>query len=101
MMTFIAAGYETTLSIITWAIYKLYKKLEIQTRLREEIRANIYSLDELIDAVKLENLPYLYVIYNKILRYNAPMPLTLHDTKNDCTIADTFVPRGTKIILYL
>jgi cytochrome P450 len=99
MMTFIAAGHETTSSTMTWAIYELCKKPEIQTRLREEIRANIHSLDESMDAAKLENLPYLHAVCNETLRHNAPVPLTLRDTENDCTIADTFVPRGTKIIL--
>jgi len=99
MMTFIAAGHETTSSTMTWAIYELCRKPEIQTRLREEIRANIHSLDESMDAAKLDNLPYLHAVCNETLRHNAPVPLTLRDTEKDCTIADTFVPKGTKIII--
>lgn len=99
MMTFIAAGHETTSSTMTWAIYELCKKPEIQTRLREEIHAHIQSLDESMDAAKLDKLSYLHAVCNETLRHNAPVPLTLRDTENDCTITGTFVPRGTKIIL--
>ncbi len=99
MMTFIAAGHETTSSAVTWAIHELCKKPEIQTRLREEIHANICSLDDSMDAAKLDNLPYLHAVCNETLRHDAPVPVTLRDTENDCTIADTYVPRGTKIIL--
>jgi cytochrome P450 len=99
MMTFIAAGHETTSSTMTWAIYELCKKPNIQIRLREEIHANIQSLNESMDAGKLDTLPYLHAVCNETLRHNAPVPLTLRDTEQDCTIADTYVPRGTKIIL--
>lgn len=99
MMTFIAAGHETTSSTMTWAIYELCRKPEIQTRLREEIHAKIGSLDDSMDAAKLDKLPYLHAICNETLRHNAPVPLTLRDTAQDCTISDTFVPRGTKVIL--
>lgn len=99
MMTFIAAGHETTSSTMTWAIYELCKKPDIQTRLREEIHDNIHSLGESMDAAKLDRLPYLHAVCNETLRCNAPVPVTLRDTENDCTIADTYVPRGTKIIL--
>ena len=99
MMTFIAAGHETTSSTMTWAVYELCRKPEIQARLREEIHANIRSLDESMDAAKLDKLPYLHAVCNETLRHNAPVPLTLRDTEQDCTIADNFIPRGTKIIL--
>jgi cytochrome P450 len=99
MMTFIAAGHETTSSTMSWAIYELCKKPDVQTRLREEIHANIHSLGESMDAAKLDRLPYLHAVCNETLRHNAPVPVTLRDTENDCTIADTYVPRGTKIIL--
>jgi cytochrome P450 len=99
MMTFIAAGHETTSSTMTWAIYELCKKPEIQSRLREEIHTHIGSLDDSMDAAKLDKLPFLHAVCNETLRHNAPVPVTLRDTEHDCTIADTYVPRGTKIIL--
>ncbi len=99
MMTFIAAGHETTSSTLTWAVYELCKKPEVQKRLRTEIHAKIQSLNESVDAAKLDDLPYLHAVCNETLRHNAPVPLTMRDTANDCNIADTYVPKGTKIIL--
>lgn len=99
MMTFIAAGHETISSAMTWAVYELSRRPEVQARLREEIHANIHSLDESMDAAKLDKLPYLHAVCNETLRYHAPVTVTLRDTENDCTIAGTYVPRGTKIVL--
>lgn len=99
MMTFLAAGHETTSSTMTWAVYELCKQPAIQTRLREEIRAKIHSLDDSIDAARLDNMPYLHAVCNETLRHNAAVPLTLRDAESDCTIAGTYVPQGTKIVL--
>ena len=99
MMTFIAAGHETTSSAMTWAIYELCRYPDIQTRLREEIGTNVRSLDDSMDAAKLNDLPFLHAVCNETLRYDAPVPVTLRDTGSDCTIADTFIPRGTRIII--
>lgn len=99
MMTFIAAGHETTSTTMIWAIYELCQKPEIQNRLREEIHAKIGSLEDSMDAAKLDKLTFLHAVCSETLRHNSPVPLTLRDTEHDCTIADTFVPRGTKVIL--
>ena len=99
MMTFIAAGHETTSSAFTWAIYELCRQPEVQTRLREEVHAHLSSLDESMDAAKLDKLQYLHAVCNEVLRHNAPVPLTLRDTDRECTILDTYVPKGTKVIL--
>jgi cytochrome P450 len=84
MMTFLAAGHETTASAYTWAIYMLCQHPEIQTRLREEVHAHISSLDD---------------VCQETLRLWAPVPLTLRDTAVNTTIQGEFVPKGTKIIL--
>jgi cytochrome P450 len=99
MMTFLVAGHETTATAMTWAVYELSKHPEIQTRLREEIHSHIRSLDESMDATKLDGLSYLHAVCNEIFRHNAPVSLTLRNTENDCTITGTYVPKGTTIIL--
>lgn len=97
MMTFIAAGHETTATAATWTIYELCRQSDCQRQLREEIHAAYPSMDDMVDASQLESLPYLLAVCNETLRHNPPVPITLRDTLEDCTIADTFVPRKTKI----
>ncbi len=102
MMTFLAAGHETTATSMVWAIYALCKHPEYQTRVREEIRANLPSIDDAYTPVTdkvLERLPFLHAICNEVLRVYAPVPVTLREAGNDTSIMGQYVPKGTKIVL--
>ncbi|EWG36207.1 hypothetical protein FVEG_14636 [Fusarium verticillioides 7600] len=109
LMTFLAAGHETTATALTWAIYILCKQPEVQNRLREEIRMHFPnpkgwprserpSSNTLQQAIDFK-LPYLNVVCLEVMRYFAPIPLTMREATCDTTILHTFVPAGTRIIL--
>lgn len=101
LMTFLAAGHETTASAMTWAIYMLCLHPDVQTRLREEVRSNLPSpdSDEPVTSATVDRMPYLNAVCNEVLRYYSPVPITLRDTAETTTILGTTVPRGTKIML--
>jgi len=102
LMTFLAAGHETTASAMTWALLALCQHLEIQTRLREEIRANLPSPEDNstpMSAEIMDRLPYLHAVCNEVLRRYSPVPLTRREAAKDTTILGQFVPKGTDIIL--
>ena len=101
MMTFLAAGHETTGTTLTWACYEMCKKRSIQTRLREEVRANLPSIDSdsTITAEMLDKCHYLHAVCMEVLRLHAPVPLTLRETARPTTILGQYVPKGTTIIL--
>ena len=102
LMTFLAAGHETTATALTWAICQLCQNKEIQSRLREEIRENLPSVEDAetsVNAQILDRLPYLQAVCNEVLRTNPPVTLTIREAANDATIQGHFVPAGTRIIL--
>ena len=101
MMTFLAAGHETTSSAMTWACYLLSIHPEGQTRLREEIRANLPPIDdsETITASALDKCHYLNAVCNEVLRLYAPVPFTMREAGRNTSILGQYVPKGTKIIL--
>ncbi|EXJ53876.1 hypothetical protein A1O7_09212 [Cladophialophora yegresii CBS 114405] len=100
MMTFLAAGHETTASAFQWAVYQLCRSKDIQTRLRAEVHEHIQSFDTTeITADIIDNMPYLHAVCQETLRLWAPVPLTLRDAAHDTTLLGHFVPQGTKIIL--
>ncbi|CAK7220022.1 hypothetical protein SCUCBS95973_004016 [Sporothrix curviconia] len=120
LMTFLAAGHETTSSAMTWAIYLLCTHPEVQDRLRAEIRANLPGLGDDLDldigldgavgdqaraahrdvaSVDIDHLPYLSAVCSEVLRYFAPVPATLREAAVDTSIQGQFVPRGTRIML--
>ncbi|KAI4169756.1 MAG: hypothetical protein LQ343_005497 [Gyalolechia ehrenbergii] len=102
MMTFLAAGHETTATAIIWAVHSLCQNPHHQTRLREEIRANLPSIDDPsypITAEMLDRLPFLHAVCNEVLRLRSPVTLTLREAAKNTTICGHHVPKGTKIII--
>lgn len=101
MMTFLAAGHETTASALQWAIYLLCLHPEVQARLRDEVRERLPSLEshEDVTALDIDRMPYLTAVCNEVLRYYSPVPMTQRQAAVDTTIAGHRIPRGTTVIL--
>lgn len=102
MMTFVAAGHETTATASMWMLHLLCKHKDIQTRLRHEIRTKLPPIDDptaTVTADMLDRLPYLHAVCNEVLRIYPPVPLTLRVATKDTSILGQFVPKGTTIII--
>lgn len=102
LMTFLAAGHETTASAMTWAIYMLCLHPDVQTRLREEIRSRLPSLTDeeaTVTSQDIDSMPYLNAVCNEVLRYYPPAPLTVRETALDTTILDHPIPKGTRVMI--
>lgn len=101
LMTFLAAGHETTATALTWAIYLLCKHPKIQSRLREDIRATLPSPDaeqDLSDSA-LDSCTYLHAVCSEVLRLYAPVPITLREAAKDTSLAGHFIPKGTAVMI--
>ncbi|ROT36942.1 cytochrome P450 [Sodiomyces alkalinus F11] len=107
MMTFLAAGHETTASAMTWAVYMLCLHPDVQSRLRAEIRAHLPSPDHhpgsdsaTVTAIDIDRrLPYLSAVCSEVLRYFAPVPMTLREAAVDTSLNGQKIPKGTRIML--
>lgn len=103
MMTFLGAGHETTSTALQWAVYALCKHPDVQTRLREEIRANLPSPSaenpEPLSAATLDSLPYLNAVCNEVLRFHPSVPSTIRVAARDTTILGTPIAKGTLLLL--
>ena len=99
MMTFLAAGHETTATAMTWAIFELCRHPEIQSRLRAEVRARLPSPDADINADDIDGLDYLQAVCSETLRLWSPISITLRAACCDTSILGQFVPKGTPVIL--
>ncbi|KAG4029847.1 hypothetical protein MFRU_014g01420 [Monilinia fructicola] len=101
LMTFLAAGHETTASAMAWAIYLLCAYPEVQSRLREEVRAKLPSPESgaTITHQDIDYMPYLNAVCNEILRYFPPVPLTLREAAVDTVIVGHRIPKGTRVMM--
>jgi cytochrome P450 len=74
-MDFMVAGQETTATAVALTLYALSENPDVQTRLREEVRAKLPSpsSDARVDAGLVESLPYLTAVCNEVLRLFSPV----------------------------
>ncbi|GAP87193.1 putative cytochrome P450 3A13 [Rosellinia necatrix] len=103
LLTFLAAGHETTSSALSWASYLLAKHPHYQKILREEIRHALpadMAIDQSVDlAGLLEPLPYLNGIMNETLRMYPTVPLTMRQAIRDTDLAGQPIPAGVTVVL--
>ncbi|KAJ5759400.1 CTP synthase [Penicillium odoratum] len=103
LMTFLAAGHETTASALQWAVYALCKNPEVQERLREEVRTHLPPINvedpEPIDAAAIDNLAYLNAVCNEVLRFYPSVPNTVREATKDTSVVGQPIPKGTILIL--
>ncbi|KAL8833574.1 MAG: hypothetical protein Q9170_004189 [Blastenia crenularia] len=103
MMTFLAAGHETTASALTWAIYLLAKHPQIQSRLRDEIRTQLpHPLADpspTITSETIEKMSYLHDTCREVLRLFPPVPVTIRVAVKDTTICGQFIPKSTTVMI--
>lgn len=102
LLTFLAAGHETTSSALTWAAHLLATHPDAQSRLRDEIRAHIPDLDALSSSdtdigTLLESLPFLNAVCNETLRLYPTIPVSGRLASRDTWILDQFVPKGSLV----
>lgn len=105
LLTFLAAGHETTATSMTWAIYALCLYPEVQQRLREEVRANLpigttSSANGIpVTAELVDSLPYLHAVCNEVFRVYPPAGLTRRVAAKDTSILGQHIPKGTSIAI--
>ncbi|KAJ6785609.1 hypothetical protein PWT90_00481 [Aphanocladium album] len=102
LMTFFAAGHETTSVSLTWAIYALCLNPEMQKKLRAEVRAHLPSVDDssaAVTSVDIDRLPYLNAVVNEVLRRYPAVPVTGRIAVQDTTVLGTPVARGTPVTI--
>ncbi|KAI1364418.1 cytochrome P450 [Xylaria arbuscula] len=101
LMTFLAAGHETTATSMTWAIYMLSRYPKVQERLRREVRELLPSVDSDVEITSLDidHMPYLNAVCNEVLRYYSPVPMTLRETNQDTDVLGHRIPKGTRVVL--
>jgi len=100
LLTFLAAGHETTSSALTWATHLLSLNPQVQTTLRNEIHKYIPDPKALSDpsfdiASLLESMPYLNAVCNETLRMFPTIPSTVRMAVRDTSINGQFIPKGT------
>ncbi|KAI1410752.1 cytochrome P450 [Hypoxylon sp. FL1857] len=91
LIQFMAAGHETSANLLSWSLYTLATRPDIQAKLYEELSA----LDDDPVFAALDKLPYLDNFIKEVLRLYSPATGMFRETAVDVTIEGVLFPKGT------
>jgi cytochrome P450 len=97
LVTFLAAGHETTAKALTWTLYLLARAPEWQERVLAEVGAVVGS--EAVDAQHLERLPVTRAVLREAMRLYPPAPVMTRLAAQDMTLGPATVKAGTLIVI--
>lgn len=86
---FFFAGFETSSTAMSFALYLLAKHPEIQQKVREEVRRIKALHKDVIDYDALMEMHYLNQVFNETLRMYPPVGTLIRFVENDYKIPDT------------
>ncbi|RZK96707.1 MAG: cytochrome P450, partial [Methylobacterium sp.] len=93
IVTFIAAGHETTANALTWALYCLAKDDAARERLEAEV-------DAAGDGdVAIEALPFAKAVMEEAMRLFPPVPFLSRQAIRDDRLGRIKVPRGSMVLV--
>ncbi|KAF9978582.1 hypothetical protein BGZ73_001755 [Actinomortierella ambigua] len=105
IMTFLAAGHETTSVLVTWSLHLLSVNPDIQIRLRQELldrigplQADTYESPH-VTYDSLSSLPLLTAFVKEVLRFIPPVPTTSRVASKDDNLHGYMIPKGTQVFM--
>ncbi|KAF3492360.1 cytochrome P450 [Arthroderma uncinatum] len=107
IMTFLAAGHETTSTSLQYGTHILCTHPDIQKRLRDEVRI-MMTAPRLVAgpdgspcglASFIDSMPYLNAFCNELFRFYPPVTVTSRQAARDTTIAGHPIKKGTHIVI--
>jgi len=97
LLTFLAAGHETTAKALTWTLYLLARAPEWQERVFAEVRA--VAGQGAITAQQLDRLAATRMVLKEAMRLYPPAPIMTRLAAQDMQLGDVAVKAGTLIII--
>ncbi|KAL5718373.1 ent-kaurenoic acid monooxygenase [Ranunculus cassubicifolius] len=96
----VLAGYESTASSMTWALYYLAKNNNVLQKLREE-NLCMHKNGDCITIQDVAELKYTNKVVEEILRMANIAPFLLREAKRDVTYQGCRIPKGWRIFVWL
>lgn len=94
---FLVAGTETTAVSLAMLFYEFARDQKLQQALFDEVKQVLPSIESELAFEDLDKLHLLRNAANETLRFYPPAPALMKETKEDTTIGDYFVPKGTLV----
>lgn len=99
--TFMLAGHETSAAMLSWALYELTQNPECMRRVKEEAEAAFPTDGSFPTKEAISKMDYTYAVLKEALRKYSVVPVVTRVNKEEDTLQDYKIPKGTTIALLL
>ncbi|KAI0490565.1 cytochrome P450 3A5 [Xylaria cf. heliscus] len=100
LLNFTSAGHETAANTLSWALYCLSTRHEIQDRLRTEVQALLKD-NHKPTYDEMNGQPYLHNFIREVLRVYSPAITGPRQASKDLVIEGVYIPKDTHIDLHM
>jgi cytochrome P450 len=97
ILTFLAAGHETTAIALVWTVYLLSQYPQVRIQLQDDIRSVLAGREPTLDD--LARIPYLDWVLDESMRLYPPAWLQMRFVVKEAEIDGVRLPAGTLLIL--
>jgi cytochrome P450 len=97
LVTFLAAGHETTARALTWALYLLARAPDWQERIRAEVRT--VTSGQPIEASHIDRLHVTRAVLKEAMRLYPPAPIMTRIAAEDVELAGQKIPARSLIFI--
>ncbi|XP_022132483.1 cytochrome P450 CYP736A12-like [Momordica charantia] len=95
----VLGAVDTSATTMGWVLFELIKHPQVMKKLQEELE-NVVGLNRKVEESDLGHMKYLDMIVKETLRLHPPGPiLAPHESLEDCTINNFFIPKRSRIIV--
>ncbi|TGJ85771.1 hypothetical protein E0Z10_g2974 [Xylaria hypoxylon] len=100
LLNFTSAGHESTANSLSWALYVLSTRHEIQDQLRAEVQ-EVRESSAKPTYDEINGLPYLHNFVREVLRVYTPSIMSPRQASKDLVIEGVYIPKGTQVDLHM
>jgi cytochrome P450 len=97
VMSILAAGVETTATLLTWTLHLLARHPAVERKLWDEVDTELHGRAASFDD--LARLPYVKRVLTEVLRLYPPTWMLSRVAVTNTTIAGATLPRGADVII--
>jgi cytochrome P450 len=97
LVTFLAAGHETTAKALTWTLYLIARAPEWQHRIRREVRDTVGGAG--VGAEHLDRLALTRAVLEEAMRLYPPAPVMTRLAAEAVTLGGEKLPAGTLVFM--
>jgi len=92
------AGHESTAASLSFILYELSFRPDVQCKLQEEV-ASVVGAKGILEYEHMSRSPYVHAVVDKALRLHPPAIWTNRQTQDDVNLDGVNMPRGSLMFI--